>query len=300
MHFQIACMQFGSVLYSLAQVANKVELLIAGRVLVGFGGSYYPVYQFIAEMVGKKHRSHVMGVCGVGRALGFCLGPVVAAILVYVDFHIGDLTINKETNAGWTVAIYCAFQTAMVVWYFPREGSKLVGRKRRQDLGGGEEADQSNGKPLKEKVLHNLMLGFVIMNGALPSKCHLSRTRAIQQSNHPLFFLSFRFLHHELGDKRNEHHTDAFQLVHSVLGAACRWNCTNPSDLCPADRKAVLQNSRQAYIIGLCIDSACFRGHALRLWIPCSFSNWERVLLPSCDATADLLVCDVEQGVLPA
>jgi len=184
MHFQIACMQFGSVLYSLAQVANKVELLIAGRLLVGFGGSYYPVYQFIAEMVGKKHRSHVMGVCGVGRALGFCLGPVVAAILVYVDFHIGDLTINKETNAGWTVAIYCAFQTAMVVWYFPREGSKLVGRKRRQDLGGGEEADQSNGKPLKEKVLHNLMLGFVIMNGALPSffitSWEISATNIIQ------------------------------------------------------------------------------------------------------------------------
>ena len=36
--FQITCIQLGSILYSLAQVANKFELVIAGRLLVGCGG----------------------------------------------------------------------------------------------------------------------------------------------------------------------------------------------------------------------------------------------------------------------
>ena len=91
MHFQMICMQLGSVLYSLAQVANKIELLIAGRLLGGCGASLYPVYQFVAEEVGKKHRSKVLTVVsGFGKSFGFALGPIFAACLAYVDFQIGE------------------------------------------------------------------------------------------------------------------------------------------------------------------------------------------------------------------
>ena len=193
--FQISCIQFGSVLYSLAQVANKLELLVAGRILIGLGSSYYPVYQLIAEKVSKRHRSLVMSVCSVGRSMGFCLGPVFAAIIVYVDFHIGDLVLNKETNAGWTVAIFCAAQIFLVVWQIPKEGSKLVGKKKttsssssaattaartRRDVDSPSEA-----LPGKEKFFHIAMLAFVCMNGSLPSKFSSSSIRG----THDIFLL---------------------------------------------------------------------------------------------------------------
>ncbi len=102
MFFQIACMQVGSLLYSLAQVANKLELVVAGRLLGGCGASVYPVYQFVAEEVGKNKRSEVISlISGFGKSLGFALGPIFAACLAYVDFSIGEMDVDKDTNPGW-------------------------------------------------------------------------------------------------------------------------------------------------------------------------------------------------------
>ena len=102
MFFQIICMQVGSLLYSLAQVANKLELVVAGRLLGGCGASVYPVYQFVAEEVGKNKRSEVISlISGFGKSLGFALGPISAATFAYVDFSIGEMDVDKDTNPGW-------------------------------------------------------------------------------------------------------------------------------------------------------------------------------------------------------
>lgn len=179
LHFQLVLIQFGNVLYSLAKVADSIELLVAGRFLAGLGMSFYPVYQFIAERIGKKHRSNTMALLGIFRALGFSLGPIFAAVLVYVDFNIGKLTVDKETNAGWSVAIFCAFQTALVVWFFPREGSKLLAARRT------EEAEDAR-FPLIEKAKYISLVSFVILSAALPSffiaAWEVSATELIQVS----------------------------------------------------------------------------------------------------------------------
>ena len=180
LHFQLVLIQFGNVLYSLAKVADSIELLVAGRFLAGLGMSFYPVYQFIAEREGKKNRSNTMALLGIFRALGFSLGPIFAAVLlVYVDFNIGKLTVDKETNAGWSVAIFCAFQTALVVWFFPREGSKLLAARRT------EEAENAR-FPLIEKAKYISLVSFVILSAALPSffiaAWEVSATELIQVS----------------------------------------------------------------------------------------------------------------------
>merc|ERR1712072_1282042 len=160
MHFQMICMQLGSVLYSLAQVANKIELLIAGRLLGGRGASLYPVYQFVAEEVGKKHRSKVLTVVsGFGKSFGFALGPIFAACLAYVDFQIGDMKVDKETVPGWTVAFLCLFQTFLIVWFFPRKGSRLIGKEKvSRDL-----PQATNRLPLRQRVAHVGALIWIVV-----------------------------------------------------------------------------------------------------------------------------------------
>ena len=101
MHFQLVCMQVGSLLYALAQVADKIELLIVGRLVGGCGSSVYPIYQYIAEEVGKNHRSEVISmISGFGKSFGFALGPIFAACLAYVDFNIGKLENFRRSVLG--------------------------------------------------------------------------------------------------------------------------------------------------------------------------------------------------------
>jgi len=183
MHFQLVCIQLGSILYSLAQVAGKMELLVVGRLLGGFGASQYPIYQFIAESVGKNHRSKVISlVSGFGKSFGFALGPIFAACVANVDFQLGDMVVDKETNPGWMVALLCVVQIALVVWVFPREGSKLIGKEKLSaDL---PESAAPNFMSLKAKVFHYFALSYVVLmialSNAFLSAWQLAATKVIQ------------------------------------------------------------------------------------------------------------------------
>merc|ERR1711934_1335985 len=143
---QIGVMLIGSIIYALAGLANTWSLLLVGRVIGGLGGSWYPVMTYLSEAIGKKHRSNVTSiVLGVSRSLGYALGPVFAAALVYVDFHMGELTIDKRNNPGFFVALLCVGQLVAVSWSFPREGSKLMDKNKR------------------EKVMHLLTLSWFVV-----------------------------------------------------------------------------------------------------------------------------------------
>jgi len=108
---QACLMLVGSIIYALAGLARTWSLLLVGRVIGGLGGSAYPVMTFLSEAVGKKHRSNVTSiVIGVSRSLGYALGPVFAAALVYVDFRVGELTIDKRNNPGFFIALLCVGQ----------------------------------------------------------------------------------------------------------------------------------------------------------------------------------------------
>ena len=159
---QAILLQLGSVLYSLAKIAKKIELLVAGRLIAGFGGAFYPIFQFLAEEVGVRHRSSVMSIVLVGRSLGFALGPAVAAVLVYVDFNVGDLAVDKETNGGWTVAIACGIQIILIVAFFPRGGGRGGGREHRR---------VEDTRPIREKLMYYGVLGFLSSGYALPNFC---------------------------------------------------------------------------------------------------------------------------------
>merc|ERR1712096_536602 len=162
---QACLMLVGSIIYALAGLANTWSLLLVGRVIGGLGGSAYPVMTYLSEAVGKKHRSNVTSiVIGISRSLGYALGPVFAAALVYVDFHMGELTIDKRNNPGFFVALLCVGQLVAVSWSFPREGSKLMDKNKTNErrLPSTSEA-ASEDKSKREKVMHLLTLSWFVV-----------------------------------------------------------------------------------------------------------------------------------------
>ena len=187
---QIGVMLVGSILYALAGLAGTWWLLLVGRVIGGLGGSTYPVLTYLSEAVGKKHRSNATSiVMGVSRSLGYALGPVFAAALVYVDFHMGELTIDKRNNPGFFVALICVGQQLAVSWSFPREGSKLMDKNKTNErrLPSTSEA-ASEDKTKREKVMHLLTLSwFVVAVFSCPiliCAWELSTTKLLQGAFH--------------------------------------------------------------------------------------------------------------------
>ena len=168
---QVFLMLVGSILYALAGLADKWALLLVGRVIGGLGGSAYPILTYLSEAVGKKHRSNMMSiVMGVSRSLGYALGPVFAAALVYVDFHMGELTIDKRNNPGFFVALLCVGQLVAVSWSFPREGSELMDKNKTNERrlpSTSEEATEDKSK--REKVMHLLTLSWFVVNDLVVS-----------------------------------------------------------------------------------------------------------------------------------
>merc|ERR1712190_78463 len=162
---QIGVMLIGSIIYALAGLAGTWSLLLVGRMIGGLGGSWYPVMTYLSEAVGKKHRSNVTSVVlGVSRSLGYALGPVFAAALVYVDFHMGELTIDKRNNPGFFVSLLCVGQLVAVSWSFPREGSKLMDKNKTNErrLPSTSEA-ASEDKSKREKVMHLLTPSWFVV-----------------------------------------------------------------------------------------------------------------------------------------
>merc|ERR1712190_71482 len=183
---QIGVMLIGSIIYALAGLAGTWSLLLVGRMIGGLGGSWYPVMTYLSEAVGKKHRSNVTSiVLGVSRSLGYALGPVFAAALVYVDFHMGELTIDKRNNPGFFVALLCVGQLVAVSWSFPREGSKLMDKNKTNERrlpSTSEEATEDKSK--REKVMHLLTLSWFVVNDLVCSLLicawELSATKLLQ------------------------------------------------------------------------------------------------------------------------
>ena len=99
---------------------------------------------------------------GIARSLGLSLGPVMAAVLVYVDFHIGELQVDKNSNPGWVIAIACLIQTSLLSFCFPRHGSTLLRRKAEGTLQEPVMPD-APARPFKELLIHRAMLAFVLL-----------------------------------------------------------------------------------------------------------------------------------------
>lgn len=80
--------------------------------------------------------------------------------MVYVDFRVGELTVDKDSNPGWVIAIASVLQMSLVAYGFPRQGSRLVNRRRAEP--SASVAAAAPPRSTKEKWLHGLTLFYFI------------------------------------------------------------------------------------------------------------------------------------------
>lgn len=84
LHFACGASLLGHVLYGLAYRANFLYLILIGRIVSGFGFTFWMYskrYCSDHRIVGVRRRTTLAGWLVVGQAVGFSLGPFVGGLL---------------------------------------------------------------------------------------------------------------------------------------------------------------------------------------------------------------------------
>lgn len=102
--FASSCSILGNVLYALALPCNSLNLLLAGRLLNGFGGARAINRRYIADVFDSSERTKASALFVTAGALGMSAGPAAA---VFIKSQISpDWTyITNETAPGYVMGI---------------------------------------------------------------------------------------------------------------------------------------------------------------------------------------------------
>ncbi|KAI0693066.1 major facilitator superfamily domain-containing protein [Cytidiella melzeri] len=117
LHFACGSALLGHVLYGLAYQANFLYLILIGRIVSGFGFTFWMYskrYCSDHRIVGIRRRTTLAGWLVVGQAVGFSFGPFVGGLLYKVGFS--NSVFNGYTSPAWIMAgvwaIFWAFAYA--------------------------------------------------------------------------------------------------------------------------------------------------------------------------------------------
>ena len=102
--FASACSVMGNVLYALALPCDSLNLILAGRILNGFGGARAINRRYIADTFSSSERTAASAWFVTAGALGMSAGPAMA---VFLKSQINDewTTFTNETAPGWVMCI---------------------------------------------------------------------------------------------------------------------------------------------------------------------------------------------------
>ncbi|EKM51298.1 uncharacterized protein PHACADRAFT_263336 [Phanerochaete carnosa HHB-10118-sp] len=105
LHFACASALLGHVLYALAYPANFLYLILIGRIVSGFGFTYWMFskrYCSDHRIVGIRRRTTLAGWLVLGQGIGFSLGPFLGGLLYKVGFR--NSVFNGFTSPAWMMA----------------------------------------------------------------------------------------------------------------------------------------------------------------------------------------------------
>lgn len=94
LHFACGSALLGHILYGLAYKANFLYLILIGRIVSGFGFTFWMYakrYCSDSRIVGIRRRTTLAGWLVVGQATGFSLGPFVGGLLYVLNDDFGCL-----------------------------------------------------------------------------------------------------------------------------------------------------------------------------------------------------------------
>merc|ERR1712187_1085534 len=97
----------GNVLYALAALTRSMYVILIARALIGVSSGSLLITRYVADTVGTKRRSEIMFYISAITALGYSLGPALAALLdVFVkEIRVENLILDSDTAPGWLLAI---------------------------------------------------------------------------------------------------------------------------------------------------------------------------------------------------
>ncbi|KZT01892.1 MFS general substrate transporter [Laetiporus sulphureus 93-53] len=119
LHFACASALLGNVLYSLAYYANFLYLILIGRIVSGFGFTFWMYskrYCSDPRIVGVRRRTMLAGWLVLGQGVGFSVGPFVGGLLYKVGFS--NAVFNGYTSPTWVLsALWAVFWLVAALLY---------------------------------------------------------------------------------------------------------------------------------------------------------------------------------------
>ncbi|EMD35780.1 hypothetical protein CERSUDRAFT_115734 [Gelatoporia subvermispora B] len=105
LHFACASALLGNVLYSLAYCTNFLYLILIGRIVSGFGFTFWMYskrYCSDPRIVGIRRRTTLAGWLVLGQGAGFSIGPFVGGLFFKIGFS--NSVFNGYTSPTWIMA----------------------------------------------------------------------------------------------------------------------------------------------------------------------------------------------------
>ncbi|KZT66888.1 MFS general substrate transporter [Daedalea quercina L-15889] len=119
LHFVCASAFLGNILYSLAYRANFLYLILIGRIVSGFGFTFWMYskrYCSDPRIVGVRRRTLLAGWLVLGQGVGFSAGPFLGGLLYRVGFS--NSVFNGYTSPTWVLAgIWAVFWVFAACFY---------------------------------------------------------------------------------------------------------------------------------------------------------------------------------------
>ncbi|KAI1788585.1 MFS general substrate transporter [Ganoderma leucocontextum] len=149
LHLTCASMVVGNVLYGLAYRANWLYLILLGRIVCGFGFTFWMYnkrYCSDPRIVGIRRRTTLAGWLVLGQGLGFSSGPFFGGLLYKVGFR--NSVFNGYTSPGWVMAAcWLLFWIAVCTWFedVPRTPQNLKPIALRSNPTTRQKSDKDKG-----------------------------------------------------------------------------------------------------------------------------------------------------------
>ncbi len=118
--FASICSIIGNLMYSMALPFNSIEMVMAGRLINGFGGARAINRRYIVDNYPLEERTAASAMFVTASALGMASGPAAAIVLDYVPniraFH--RLFITYDSACGWLMGVLWLIYLFLCVVFF--------------------------------------------------------------------------------------------------------------------------------------------------------------------------------------
>lgn len=123
--FACTCCLIGNLVYAMAWSFKSIPMVLAGRLLVGFGGARALNRRYIADNAPRSQRVRRSAEFVAASAIGMAAGPALASLIAQLpEFTIFGLGFLHETTPGWILAVVWAIQIWAVQAFFQEPPEK--------------------------------------------------------------------------------------------------------------------------------------------------------------------------------